>query len=297
MEGIANLEVKLSGSSDDSIVSDDYEENNVMEGMGFLESSGSDDRVTCGRSKLFLDSCATHNVMFASEYLENVYRTGVALRQNCNAGSKVTNQKGSWLDWEFWLNTSGIANLLSVPTIENSGCKVQYNTGKNWEVYTPSGYILTFYLDTGVCNGMPYLNMDHIKDLIRVAKQQEMDQVGIVMIETVRKNYEGFTKEQVRRATGARDALAMMAHPRAERVNQVVSSTSAVRNWPFTSKDLTNGDLIFGPDRGAMRGKTVRQRPGRVRPQLVSIPQQLYERINRNVAIKFRGRFRPPDYL
>lgn len=122
---------------------------------------------------------------------------------------------------------------------------------------------------------MPFLNMDRIKDHIRVAKQQEMDQVGIVMIETVRKNYEGFTKEQVQRATAARDALAMVAHPRAERVNQVV----AVKNWPFTPKDLTNGELIFGPDRGAMRGKTVRRRPGKVRPQLVSIPQQLYERI------------------
>ena len=126
---------------------------------------------------------------------------------------------------------------------------------------------------------MPFLDMNRRKDHVRIASNDELNQVGIVMIETVRKNYEGFTKEQVERAKAARDALAMMAHPRADRVNQVVSSTSAVRNWPFTAKDLANGELIFGPDRGAMRGKTTRQRPGRVRPQLVSIPQQLYERI------------------
>ena len=47
-------------------------------------------------------------------------------------------------------------------------------------------------------------------------------QVGVAMTQTVRGNYEGFTKEQVLRTKNARDALAMMAHPRADRVKQVI---------------------------------------------------------------------------
>lgn len=103
MDGIENLQVKLdNSSSDSSIHSDDYDESSIMDGMGFIESSGASDRVTCGRNKLFLDTCATHNVMFAEEYLSDVYSAGVALlRQNCNAGSKITNQKGFWLDGDF----------------------------------------------------------------------------------------------------------------------------------------------------------------------------------------------------
>eukprot|EP00956_Cyclotella_meneghiniana_P028301 scaffold65295_cov71-Cyclotella_meneghiniana.AAC.14 len=277
IDGIANVNVDL-GDDVGSIVSADYSESSVIEGLGFLESSGAHSRVTCGRHKLFLDSCATHNVMFAPEFLTDIFSDGVALRQNCNAGSKLTQLKGAWMGWEFWLNTSGIANLLSWPTAIKLGCKIVYKD-ETWQVYTPSGYVLSFYPDTGVCAGMPFLDMSRLKDHLRIASKDELHQVGIVMIETVRNNYEGFTKEQVERAKAARDALAMMAHPRADRVNQVVSSTSAVRNWPFNAKDLANGELIFGPDRGALRGKTTRQRPGRVRPQLVSIPQQLYERI------------------
>eukprot|EP00956_Cyclotella_meneghiniana_P035517 scaffold115573_cov38-Cyclotella_meneghiniana.AAC.1 len=279
MDGIAQVNVDDLGGDELSIASAEYDESDVIEGLGFLESSGLSDRVTCGRNKLFLDSCATHNIMFASEYLQGVGHAGVALRQNCNAGSKMATQQGRWRDYEFYLNPTGIANLLSWPTVIKEGGQVRYTANKTWEVFTPSGFVLTFYPDTGVCSGMPYLDMDNLKKHVRVATDEELQEVGIVMIETVRNNYEGFTKEQVQRAKDARDALAMMAHPRADRVNQVVSSTSAVRNWPFTAKDLANGDLIFGPDRGAMRGKTTRKKPSKVRPQLVSIPQQLFERI------------------
>ena len=258
----------------------------MIEGLGFLESLGMESRVTCGRHKLFLDSCATHNVMFASEHISRLFRAGVSLRQNCNAGSKLTNLKGYWFGWEFWLNDTGIANLLSVPELEKQGCLLKYTTGKHWEVFTPQGRVLTFYLDTGVCAGMPYLDMTKLQDHVRAATPAEMthvlkriEELGIVLVDTVRKRYEGFTKEQISRAKEARDALAMMAHPPATRVHQVVSSTTAVKNWPFNHEDLTNGDLIFGPDRGALRGKTVRKKPEKVRPQLVKIPQQLFERI------------------
>jgi hypothetical protein len=36
---------------------------------------------------------------------------------------------------------------------------------------------------------------------------------------------------------------------------------------------------IFGKDQGAIRGKTVRERPSRVRLEFVTIPQELYERV------------------
>lgn len=73
--------------------------------------------------------------------------------------------------------------------------------------------------------------------------------------------------------------MAMMAHPPIEKLKRLVSMTNVIKNVPFDAKDLTNSNEIFGPDRGALRGKTVRQRPEKVRPQLLSIPPQLFERI------------------
>jgi hypothetical protein len=70
----------------------------------------------------------------------------------------------------------------------------------------------------------------------------------------------------------------MMAHPPDKKMKHLVSSNN-VTNMPFTSADITNGRVLFGPDRGAIRGKTTWKRTSRVRPELVTIPQQLYERL------------------
>eukprot|EP00956_Cyclotella_meneghiniana_P039836 scaffold180856_cov40-Cyclotella_meneghiniana.AAC.1 len=69
---------------------------------------------------------------------------------------------------------------------------------------------------------------------------------------------EGFTKEEVCQcqATKARDAMAMMAHPPLDKMKHLVSNTNLVKNIPFTVTDLNNSELLFGRDRGAIRGKT-----------------------------------------
>ena len=85
--------------------------------------------------------------------------------------------------------------------------------------------------------------------------------------------------EQMRLAQSARDGAAMMAHLSAENMRHLVSSTNAVRNLPFGLKDLINSDLLFGHDRGAIRGTTVRKKPENVRPVLINIPPQLYEKL------------------
>lgn len=89
---------------------------------------------------------------------------------------------------------------------------------------------------------------------------------------------EGFTAEQVKRAKLARDAMAMMAHPSMQRMKQLVSRNTIVKNMPFTTTNLTNSDALFCPDRGAIRGNTVRRKPSRVRPDLIKIP--LYNCMN-----------------
>ena len=56
---------------------------------------------------------------------------------------------------------------------------------------------------------------------------------GMAMIETVRKKYEGFTREQVIAATEARNAMAMMGHPsEAAFMKHVVSSSPVIKKLP-----------------------------------------------------------------
>ena len=103
-----------------------------------------------------------------------------------------THEKGTYGLWEFWLNSQGIANLLSIPQLERDGYEVDYNTKRKRVVTTPSGESIVFKRDTGVCAGMPYIDMREHHE-------------GFAMIKTVRKNFEGFTRKQVEDAIMARD--------------------------------------------------------------------------------------------
>ena len=59
------------------------------------------------------------------------------------------------------------------------------------------------------------------------------------MLGTVRKNFEGFTKKQVKKAILARKAQAMVAHPPDEKFKQMVSYES-LRNCNVKVDDITN---------------------------------------------------------
>ena len=94
--------------------------------------------------------------------------------------------------WSFWLNKKGIANLLSIPQLEKDGCTINYNTKKNWVFTTPKGKCFLFKLDTGLCTGMPYLD---------ICENHE----ALVLIQTVYENFGKFIECQVNCEITVRD--------------------------------------------------------------------------------------------
>ena len=98
-----------------------------------------EDRVTLCAWKLYLDSCATYNSAFVDWYLDNVHEVDTILKGSCNAGVTTSNTKGLFGVFEMWLNRGRIANLLSIPQLEEDGFKVRYDTDGDWIVTSPSG--------------------------------------------------------------------------------------------------------------------------------------------------------------
>ena len=96
------------------------------------------------------------------------------------------------------------------------------------------------------------------------------------MLETVRENFEGYTKKQVEKAILARKAQAMVGHPPDEKFKQMVSHGN-LSNCNVTVKDVTNARALFDPNRSRLKGGTVRQKPERVNRDLTRIPKDLYE--------------------
>ena len=104
----------------------------------------------------------------------------------------------------------GIANLLSVPMLESLGYKILSHTDRNWEVVTPGGETIKFKRDSGMCKGMPYVDLHDHKE-------------GLVMIETVEKNFEGFTKREIEKVILARKVQSRIGHPPNRRLKEIVS--------------------------------------------------------------------------
>ena len=143
--------------------------------------------------------------------LSNVKTGNTVLQGQCNAGVSISQEKGVYVLWTFWLNKKGIVNLLSIPQLEKDGYTINYNTKQDWVVMTPSGKCLLFKTDsTGLCAGMPYLDTRENHE-------------ALVLIQTVRKNFGKFTQRQVNRAIASRNMQARMAHPTDKSFNQMVS--------------------------------------------------------------------------
>ncbi len=99
------------------------------------------------------------------------------------------------------------------------------------------------------------------------------------MIQTVRKNMEGFTKREVQAANAARLSQSILGHPSDSQFVKMVSAPSGIANVPTTLASIANANIINGKDLGSVRGKTIREKPERARggecinpPRILHIP-------------------------
>ena len=124
-----------------------------------------------------------------------------------------------------------MANLLSILCLEADGYNISYNTKKEWAVTTPEGTRIKFKRDTGLCKGMPYIDMINFKE-------------GAIVIKTVRKNLENCTKKEIEVAKLSRATQLMIGHPPDKVFKQIVSD-GTLDNCPVVPNDVSNATAIF----------------------------------------------------
>ncbi len=117
--------------------------------------------------------------------------------------------------------------------------------------------------------------------LIQMMEQQDKENEDgtkkeVTLVQTVRGNYEGFTKQEVIKAQEAREAQAMLGNP-SEKEFQGLVSGNLIPNCPIACADISNAGYFFGPDLASIHGKTVRRMPVPVVEDYVAIPWQLVD--------------------
>ncbi len=95
-----------------------------------------------------------------------------------------------------------------------------------------------------------------------------------LQVNTVRDNFDGFTKKQIQRTQEARRLMLMTGVP-SERAFQSMVPLNQLKNCPITHDDINVAHMIEGCDLANTRGKMVRHKLERVDMDYVEIPQEL----------------------
>ena len=106
----------------------------------------------------------------------------------------------------MWINEGGITNILSIPQLDKDGFRVTSDTYGEWIVHLPRGEKLVFKKDSGVPKNMPYFDLDDVTTAFELEAfaHANIEAAQETRIQTVRKNMEGYSRKEVKRAIMAR---------------------------------------------------------------------------------------------
>jgi hypothetical protein len=209
---------------------------------------------------LYIDTCASYASTPYRKLLDNVRKVDRGLIGHSNCRSTTMNEVGSLGKIDgMWLNEGGIANIVPLEMISKIW-RITYDSGGgmnagHFVIHTDQGNII-------VCKnpkGMPYIDLKTVEG-----------EVALDFVQTIRGNYDGFTRREVEEARAAREAQGMLGHPTDCDFLGMVRA-NMVANCPVTVSAAQNANQIFGPDIAGVRGRTVRRPPDAVRTDYVYV--------------------------
>jgi hypothetical protein len=216
---------------------------------------------------LYIDTCASYASTPYRELLDNVHKVERGLVGHSNCGSTTMNEVGSLGKLEgMWLNEGGIANIVPLEMISKIW-RITYDSGGgmnagHFVIHTDQGNIVVRKNP----KGMPYIDLKSVEG-----------EVALDFVQTIRGNYDGFTRREVEEARAAREAQGMLGHP-TDRDFLGMVRANMVSNCPVTVSAAQKANQIFGPDLAGVRGRTVRRPPETVRTDYVQLPRVILER-------------------
>ncbi|KAL7532447.1 hypothetical protein ACHAXR_004632, partial [Thalassiosira sp. AJA248-18] len=210
--------------------------------------------------------------MCNSAYLTGVHRAKKTLRLNTNAGTTSTDQQGYLGSVLMWLGNSGFANVISLGALEQvcrkRGGSLSYHSERDEGGFVANlGNGETIMFRRCPHTDFPYIDLD-----------EDGGGDGVMLLQSVQDNMEGFTKKEVTRAIHARDAQAAMGYVNDDALKTEVSR-KILSSSDISHNDISNAKKIFGSkSHYILRGKGKRTKPSRVEPIYASIPATIVEK-------------------
>jgi hypothetical protein len=203
-------------------------------------------------NRAYLDRCSTVMAFKSDQFLKNVKTVKGGIKINCKAGAVVTNKRGNYGKLKVWYVPNRIANIFLMHKLEKH-YQITYNSWLGYYVaHTPKGEV-RFYKDK---QGLPFINLEEsnqgaavmlLQKGVKLYENNKGKEEATMLVQTVRGNYEGYTKREVLEAKEARQGQALIGNPSKKDYHNMVSS-NMIANCPFSKSNVTNARAIFGPD-------------------------------------------------
>ncbi len=164
-------------------------------------------------NRVYLDGCSTLTAFKNDKFLTSMKTEARGGKINCNAGAISTNKRGEYGNLKVWYLPDSIANIILMHELKSLYHITYDSRAGYYVVHTPKGEV-RFYKDE---QGLPYLDLEESNKagtllLMQHGGGTRDEDKDVSMVQTIRGNYEGYTKQEVLKAKEARRAQAMMGN-------------------------------------------------------------------------------------
>ena len=212
------------------------------------------------RTWVLLDSQSNVDIFINDDLLSNIRTADTYLDVQCNAGTASTNLIGDVAGYgTVWYYPDGIANILSLSKVKEKYV-VKYDSESDNQFIVIKSPDTTFHFKESP-SGLYYMDATLPS--------------ATLLVNTVTDNKSNYTNDDYRRAKAARELQVKIGRPSTKDYIRIITNHQ-IPNCPVEPRDIRIAENIFGPDIGALKGKTVRRPPSKVnRTPLIPIPSEI----------------------
>ena len=217
---------------------------------------------------ILLDNQSTVDVFTNRRLLKNIRRAKTNMFIHCTAGVAKTNLIGDLPGYgTVWYHPNGIANILSLYKVKEK-YRVTFDSNQNNQfiVHRNDGTQRVFQQSP---RGLYFLDTS-------LTPQPTANIRGTVLVTTVADKANSFSNADYAQAVLARKIQKIIGRPTTRAFIYFIEN-NLLPNCPVNRSDVLRAELIFGPDIGALKGKTVRRQPPRVQVAEVTIPPTIQQ--------------------
>ena len=212
---------------------------------------------------LLLDNQSTDDIFCNNKYLINIHHVKETLQLSTNGRILTTNMKGTFPCYGLvWYHPKTITNILSQSCVKDQGYIITYQH-VSYKVTGPRGHICFEQIP----EGLYALRLD-------LLTKQTTGNKGVTLVQTVKNNKLGFTKQQILCTDRALQLQEMIMFPSiADFKNSIQMNT--IKNCPVTIEDINILMKIYGTNIPSLKGKSTCCKPSITVNDYIKIPPEL----------------------